>query len=62
MPPDPVPVGPGLVKSRRSTPSVLAALLRDPLSALPPEVYTAPIVEALFAGRRRLYLLDPPLI
>lgn len=51
-----------VVVSRRSTASVLAALLRDPLAALPPEVYAAPIVEARLAGRRRVYLLDPPLI
>ena len=52
----------GIVTSRRSTAAVLAALLREPLSALPPEVYAAPLVAETVAGRRRLHVLDPALI
>lgn len=52
----------GLATSRRSTPAVLAALLREPLSALPPEAFTAPLVAERVAGRRRLHVLDPALI
>ena len=48
--------------SGRSTVAVLAALLRDPLRALPPEVYTAPLVAETVAGRRRVHVLDPALI
>ena len=48
--------------SGRSTAAVLAALLRDPLAALPPEVYEAPLVEEPVAGRRRFHVLDPALI
>ncbi|RYC32083.1 cytochrome P450 [Lichenibacterium minor] len=58
----PAPEIPALATSRLSTLGVLARLLRDPLSALPPEVHTAPVVEARFAGGQRLYLLDPALI
>ncbi len=56
------PPAPAPARSRLSTLGVLARLLRDPLTALPPEVHTAPLVEARFAGGQRLYLLDPPLI
>ena len=48
--------------SGRSTIAVLAALLREPLSALPHAVYTAPLVAETVAGRRRLHVLDPALI
>ena len=48
--------------SGRSTIAVLAALLREPLSALPPEAYEAPLVEEKVAGRRRFHVIDPALI
>ena len=48
--------------SGRSTIAVLTALLREPLSALPPEAFEAPLVEERVAGRRRLHVLDPALI
>ncbi len=60
--PSPEPSAGSLTVSRRSTAAVLAALLRDPLAALPPEIYDAPFVEARLAGHRRLYLADPALI
>ncbi|WP_237479652.1 cytochrome P450 [Lichenibacterium dinghuense] len=51
-----------LVESRMTTLGVLARLVRDPLTSVPPEAYAAPLVRARFAGGQRLYLVDPPLI
>ena len=48
--------------SGRSTIAVLAALLREPLSALPPEAYEAPLVAEKVAGRHRFHVVDPALI
>jgi cytochrome P450 len=53
---------PGLVESRRATLSVIASLLRNPLQALPPEVYRERLVLAKTAGRSSLYVCDPALI
>src|SRR3712207_4609329 len=53
---------PGIAVSRRSPLSVLPALVRDPLRALPPEVYHEPIVYSQVAGRQRILLSDPALI
>jgi cytochrome P450 len=52
----------GLVVSRRPALSVIAALLRDPLHAMPPEVYGERMVLAKTGGRTSLYVCDPPLI
>ena len=53
---------PGVTVSRRSPFSVLPALVRDPLQALPPEIYHEPVVYSQVAGRRRILLADPALI
>jgi cytochrome P450 len=53
---------PGVTVSRRSPFSVLPALVRDPLQALPPEIYHQPVVYSQVAGRRRILLADPALI
>jgi cytochrome P450 len=52
----------GITVSRRSPLSVLPALVRDPLQALPPEVYRDPLVYSRVANRQRIFLLDPALI
>jgi cytochrome P450 len=53
---------PGVTVSRRSPLSVLPALVRDPLQALPPEVYHEPLVYSKVAGRERVLIADPALI
>ncbi|MFL5188656.1 MAG: cytochrome P450, partial [Microvirga sp.] len=53
---------PGVTVSRRSPFSVLPALVRDPLQALPPEIYHEPVVYSQVAGRQRILLADPALI
>ena len=53
---------PGIAVSRRSPLSVLPALVRDPLKALPPEVYREPLVYSKVANRQRVFLLKPSLI
>ncbi len=57
-----MPPSPGLVESRRPTLSVIASLLRNPLQALPSEVYRERLVLAKTGGRTSLYLCDPALI
>lgn len=52
----------GLVTSRRSAISVIASLLRNPLQAMPPEVYRERLVLAKTGGRTSLYVCDPALI
>ncbi|OYW99502.1 MAG: hypothetical protein B7Z14_11745 [Bosea sp. 32-68-6] len=52
----------GLVESRRPAISVLASLLRNPLQAMPPEVYRERLVLAKTGGRTSLYVCDPALI
>jgi cytochrome P450 len=52
----------GLVESRRPVLSVLASLLRNPLQAMPPEVYRERLVLATTGGRTSLYVCDPALI
>jgi cytochrome P450 len=52
----------GLVTSRRPALSVIAALLRNPLQAMPREVYRERLVLAKTGGRTSLYVCDPPLI
>jgi len=53
---------PGVTVSRRSPLSVLPALVRDPLQALPPEVYHQPLVYSKIAGRERILITEPSLI
>ncbi|MBB3019755.1 cytochrome P450 [Microvirga lupini] len=53
---------PGIAVSRRSPLSVLPALVRDPLQALPPEVYREPLVYSRVANRQRVFLLKPAFI
>ncbi|MBX9876594.1 MAG: cytochrome P450, partial [Beijerinckiaceae bacterium] len=48
----------GLVESRRPVLSVLASLLRNPLQAMPPEVYRERLVLATTGGRTSLYVCD----
>jgi cytochrome P450 len=52
----------GVAVSRRSPLQVLPALVRDPLQALPPEVYHEPLVYSKVAGRERVLITDPALI
>ncbi len=46
----------------RSMPHVLLSLIRNPLDALPPEVFTEPVVFTKVGGKLRVYLTDPELI
>ncbi len=48
--------------SRRWTPRLLGTIIRDPLMALPPEVYDHPVTVATVFGRQRVYVSDPELI
>ncbi len=57
--------GPRLVatrSSRRLDLRTLRAVVRNPLDALPPEVFDAPLVEGVGGSPKRWYLLDPELI
>lgn len=54
--------GDGLVETKRSPLELFAAILRNPLSALPPEIFRERLVLASVAGRQSLYVCDPPLI
>jgi cytochrome P450 len=53
---------PGIAVSRRPALSVLPALVRNPLQALPPEVYHEPVVYSRVAGQTRVLITDPTLI
>ncbi len=46
----------------RSMPHVLLSLIRNPLDALPPEIFTEPMVFTRVGGKLRIYLADPELI
>ncbi len=46
----------------RSMPHVLLSLIRNPLDALPPEIFTEPMVFTKVGGKLRIYLADPELI
>jgi cytochrome P450 len=48
--------------SRRSMPSFLYAVMRNPLEALPKEVFDHSLVHAQLNGRPRLYVCEPELI
>lgn len=52
----------GLVETRRSPLGLFAAILRNPLTALPPEIFREKLVLASVAGRQSLYVCDPALI
>lgn len=52
----------GLVETKRSPLGLFAAILRNPLTALPPEIFRERLVLASVAGRQSLYVCDPPLI
>ncbi len=51
-----------VVVSRRWTPRLLGTIVRDPLKALPPEIYEHPVTVASMFGRQRVYVTDPELI
>ena len=53
---------PGIAVSRASSLALLGALVRNPLDALPPEVFHEPLVYSRVAGRRRVLITDPALI
>ncbi len=48
--------------SRRWTPKVLGTIIRNPLAALPPEVYDHPVTLTSVLGRTRVYVTEPELI
>lgn len=53
---------PHVTVCRRSSARFLAAVIRNPLEALPPECFRDPVVFARVLGRGRLYLTEPELI
>ncbi|WP_418122682.1 cytochrome P450 [Agrobacterium cavarae] len=53
------PMGP---VTEASTARALLALIRNPLEALPPAVFTEPLVFSKVAGRVSIYICDPTLI
>ncbi|MGA1803259.1 cytochrome P450 [Rhizobium sp. HT1-10] len=46
----------------RSTAATVLAMIRNPLEALPPEVFVEPVVFTRTAGRTQVFLSDPTLI
>ncbi|MBB4004664.1 cytochrome P450 [Aurantimonas endophytica] len=52
----------GSLGAAASTVRALTAIVRNPLEALPPEIYREPIVVSRMAGAPRIYLSDPVLI
>lgn len=52
----------GLVETSRSSLAMFASILRNPLTALPPEIFREKLVLAKAGGRESLYVCDPPLI
>jgi cytochrome P450 len=53
---------PGIAVSRASPLSVLVAIVRNPLEALPPEIFNEPLVFSRVAGSQRIMITDPALI
>jgi cytochrome P450 len=53
---------PDVVRSRRSSLSAIAAILANPLTALPREVFRHGVVVSRIFGRTRVYITDPALI
>ncbi|OHZ40348.1 cytochrome P450 [Agrobacterium vitis] len=52
----------GVVASRRSPVRVIADLIRNPLDALPPQIYDHKLVYSQFGDEVRLHVMDPELI
>jgi cytochrome P450 len=48
--------------TRQSTLGALVAIVRNPLDALPPSIFTEPVVFSKTAGEMKVYLADPVLI
>ncbi|WP_275791141.1 cytochrome P450 [Pararhizobium gei] len=48
--------------TRHSTPRVVLSLIRNPLEALPPSIFTEPVVFTRISNQLRIYLADPVLI
>jgi cytochrome P450 len=48
--------------TRQSTLGALAAIVRNPLDAIPPSIFTEPLVFSKTAGEMKVYLADPVLI
>jgi cytochrome P450 len=53
------PMGPVV---RTSTPKALVSLIRNPLDALPPAIFSEPIVFSKMGGDVKIYIADPALI
>jgi cytochrome P450 len=53
------PMGP---VNATSTPRALLALIRNPLEALPPSIFTEPLVFSKTAGEVKVYIADPVLV
>lgn len=52
----------GPLSEARITARAFAAVVRDPMKAMPAEIYREPVVAVHLGGRKRLYLMDPGLI
>jgi cytochrome P450 len=52
----------GPAVTRRSPLAMLIRVIRNPIDALPPAVYYAPLVHTEMLGRQRFHVLDPALI
>ena len=48
--------------SKRWTPRLLGTIIRNPLAALPPEIYDHPLTVTSVLGRTRVYVTEPELI
>ena len=46
----------------QSTPRILAAIIRNPLDAIPPSIFTEPVVFSKTAGQMTVHIADPVLI
>ena len=47
---------------KRSTTKALVSLIRNPLDAIPPSIFSEPLVFSRLAGKVQVYLADPALI
>jgi cytochrome P450 len=48
--------------TKGSTPRAIVSLVKNPLDALPPEIFTEPLVFSKMAGKVKVYIADPVLI
>lgn len=48
--------------TRGSTPRAIVSLVKNPLDALPPEIFTEPLVFSKMVGNVKVYIADPALI